>query len=220
MLYSHKIPKIRKAHVLAEVGNHFGWESLVEIHILNYISMKAMQYFSTVATTQCINFKVKQTILEYNGSLNVLSLNVLFYRCTSFYMTFININFKFLGRRDIIDFMLNIEAPAAVYDNVGTCAVALMAEKMPDLAKKALDQFLVEDKPTRINYFHLCALEYDTRCKIGRTPAKSVLEVSALYDSQFPNVDAFLAFLLPSGCASSCNLVSLLFSLLSFIVAL
>lgn len=80
------------------------------------------------------------------------------------------------GRRDIVDFMLGIEAPAAVYDNVGTCAVALMAEKMPDLAKKALDQFLVEDKPTRINYFHLCALEYDTRCKIGRTPAKSVLE--------------------------------------------
>ena len=93
--------------------------------------------------------------------------------------------------------MLGIEAPAAVYDNVGTCAVALMAEKMPDLAKKALDQFLVEDKPTRINYFHLCALEYDTRCKIGRTPAKSVLEVT---------IFTFFVFILLSVMQSLVNL--------------
>ena len=73
--------------------------------------------------------------------------------------------------------MLDIEAPVASYDDVGTCAVALMVEKMPDLAYRAMDQFLIEDKPTRTDYYHLCALEYDTRCKIGQTPAKSVLEV-------------------------------------------
>ena len=89
--------------------------------------------------------------------------------------------FYILGRRDVVEFLLRIEAPAAVYDNVGTCAVALMVEKMPDLTMKALDQFLIEDKPTRTNYFHLCSLEYDTRCKIGRTPAKSVLEVTHFY---------------------------------------
>ena len=68
-------------------------------------------------------------------------------------------------------------AAAAAYDNGGICAVALMVDKMPDLARLALDQFLIEDKPTRTNYYHLCALEFDTRCKMGKTPARSVLEV-------------------------------------------
>lgn len=77
--------------------------------------------------------------------------------------------------------MLSIEVAAAVYDDFGTCAVALMVEKMPDLAYVALNQFLVEDKPTRTNYYHLCALEYDTRCKTGKTPARSVLEVNSIF---------------------------------------
>ena len=76
-----------------------------------------------------------------------------------------------------MEYFLGLGVASAVYDSDGNCAVSLMIEKMPQLAKTALDQFFIEDKPNRKNFYYLSNLEFDVHCKLGRTPARPVLEV-------------------------------------------
>ena len=68
-----------------------------------------------------------------------------------------------------------------MYDSDGNCAVSLLVDKMPKLAYKALNQFLIEEKASRKNYYYLSNLEFDVSCKLGRTPAKPILEVKLTF---------------------------------------
>ena len=80
-----------------------------------------------------------------------------------------------------MEYFLRLGVASAVYDCDGNCAVSLMIEKMPQLAKTALDQFFIEDKPNRKNFYYLSNLEFDVHCKLGRTPARPVLEVKDFF---------------------------------------
>eukprot|EP00794_Sanderia_malayensis_P006244 gene6244-6963_t len=80
------------------------------------------------------------------------------------------------GREDMVAYLLEFGAASAVYDSQGNCAVALMVDTMPKQAYKALNQFLTEKKASRTSYYYLSNLDFDTTCKLGRTPAKPVLE--------------------------------------------
>ncbi len=78
----------------------------------------------------------------------------------------------------MVDYLLDLGAPAAVYDIHGNCVVSLMVDKMPELAYKALNQFMTVEKASRKVYYYLCNLDFDVSCKLGRTPARPILEVT------------------------------------------
>eukprot|EP00111_Clytia_hemisphaerica_P019381 TCONS_00057216-protein len=66
------------------------------------------------------------------------------------------------GRSGACTFLLEQGAPAGVYDNGGRLALSLMVQKMPDVAKIALGQFVTVDKALRKKYYYLNYLETDT----------------------------------------------------------
>ena len=56
-------------------------------------------------------------------------------------------------------YLVEQNAKVGVIDKSGLSAVSLMIEKMPPVAKKALDQFHKTDRPNRKQYFFLNLLE-------------------------------------------------------------
>ncbi len=52
-------------------------------------------------------------------------------------------------------------APAGVFDESGLSAIALMIEKMPKIAKEALEQFVYIDRAFRKEHYYLSYLEAD-----------------------------------------------------------
>ena len=57
--------------------------------------------------------------------------------------------------------MIEQGAPAGVYDSSGTSILALMVEKMPQVAIEAAEQFHLLDRAFRKHYYYLSYLEPD-----------------------------------------------------------
>lgn len=63
------------------------------------------------------------------------------------------------GRENATRTLLDLGAPAGVYDDTGTSCLTHMIEKMPDVAAMALNQFQRVDKTSRTLYYYLSYLE-------------------------------------------------------------
>ena len=58
--------------------------------------------------------------------------------------------------------MLEKGAPAGIFNDGGMSCLAVMIEKMPDVAKMALEQFQHFDNAIRRKYYYLNYLELET----------------------------------------------------------
>jgi len=72
---------------------------------------------------------------------------------------FIAANFKLIGREEACRLLMELDAPAGVYDDTGTTCLTHMIEKMPSVAKDALEQFQKVDKASRTVRYYLSYLE-------------------------------------------------------------
>ena len=86
------------------------------------------------------------------------------------------LNFSVVGSTETAQFLLDIGAPAGVYDSEGNSAIAHLVEKMPHVGYRALHQFIVSNMPLKRSEMYLSYLETNTRGKSGMI-AKSPLEV-------------------------------------------
>ena len=66
-----------------------------------------------------------------------------------------------LARAEAALFLIEQGAPAGVYDSSGTSCLALMIEKMPQVAIEAAEQFHLLDRAFRKHYYYLSYLEPD-----------------------------------------------------------
>ena len=85
-------------------------------------------------------------------------------------------NFSVVGSTETAQFLLDIGAPAGVYDSEGNSAIARLVEKMPHVGYRALHQFIVSNMPLKRSEMYLSYLETNTKGKSGMI-AKSPLEV-------------------------------------------
>ena len=79
--------------------------------------------------------------------------------------------------------------PVGIYNDVGISALSIMVEKMPDVAKLALEQFQQIDNAIRRKYYYLNYLEVETwrknqtdkgkplRQSFARSPLKVILKL-------------------------------------------
>ena len=86
------------------------------------------------------------------------------------------LNFSVVGSTETAQFLLDIGAPAGVYDSEGNSAIAHLVEKMPHVGYRALHQFIVSNMPLKRSEMYLSYLETNTKGKSGMI-AKSPLEV-------------------------------------------
>lgn len=66
-----------------------------------------------------------------------------------------------IARAEAALFLIEQGAPAGVYDTSGTSCLALMIEKMPQVAIEAAEQFHLLDRAFRKHYYYLSYLEPD-----------------------------------------------------------
>ena len=69
--------------------------------------------------------------------------------------------FFHIAREEAARYLIERGAPAGVFDESGLSAVALLIEKLPKVAKDALEQFVVIDRAFRKEYYYLSYLEND-----------------------------------------------------------
>ncbi|XP_065055117.1 uncharacterized protein LOC135683708 [Rhopilema esculentum] len=65
------------------------------------------------------------------------------------------------AREEATRYLIERGAPAGVFDESGLSAVSLLIEKMPKVAKDALEQFVNIDRAFRKEYYYLGHLEHD-----------------------------------------------------------
>lgn len=88
------------------------------------------------------------------------------------------------GSAETAQFLLDIGAPAGVYDNNGNSALACLLEKIPSVAYRALEQFRTSNTSLKQSYMYLSHLETDTTVKNQKSEkfAKTPLEIITAYD--------------------------------------
>ena len=77
----------------------------------------------------------------------------------------------FIARADAAQYLIEQGAPAGVYDSSGTACLALMIEKMPQVAIEAVEQFRLLDRAFRKHYYYLSYLEPDPKFSAEAIPA-------------------------------------------------
>ena len=70
-------------------------------------------------------------------------------------------HFSFVAREDAVRYLVEQGVPVGVFDETGLSALALMIEKMPNIAKESLEQFVSIDRAFRKEYYYLNYLEHD-----------------------------------------------------------
>eukprot|EP00794_Sanderia_malayensis_P006340 gene6340-7066_t len=85
-----------------------------------------------------------------------------------------------LGCDDAVEYLLDIGCPAAVYDSKGESAIAMMVEKMPSIAYKALHQFIITDEVAGRKTYFLSSL--DSAQLKGNDERKTVLDLIVKYN--------------------------------------
>ena len=83
----------------------------------------------------------------------------------------------FIGSTETAQFLLDIGAPAGIYDSEGNSAITYLLEKMPHVAYRALHQFVVSNRSLKQSDMYLMYLEGYSK---GRSAMiqKSPLEVN------------------------------------------
>lgn len=84
-----------------------------------------------------------------------------------------------LDRSETALFLVEINIDVGVVDSSGLSALTLMVDKMPPVAKKALDCFHKTDRPNRKQYFYLNLLEPTqpgNNSVLAKTPMQAVLQ--------------------------------------------
>eukprot|EP00795_Rhopilema_esculentum_P015771 gene15771-7069_t len=91
------------------------------------------------------------------------------------------------GRSEACRLLMEKGAPVGIYNDVGISALSIMVEKMPDVAKLALEQFQQIDNAIRRKYYYLNYLEVETwrknrtdkgkplRQSFARSPLKAIV---------------------------------------------
>ena len=82
-----------------------------------------------------------------------------------------------MNRSKAAKLLINEGAPAGVHDNLGNSALALLIEKIPEVALEAMDQFHSTDTINRKEFYFLNYLE-GTKLKDQKTPARTPLEIA------------------------------------------
>ena len=77
----------------------------------------------------------------------------------------------FIARADAAQYLIEQGAPARVYDSSGTAWLALMIEKMRQVAIEAVEQFHLLDRAFRKHYSYLSYLEPDPNFLAEAIPA-------------------------------------------------
>jgi len=85
------------------------------------------------------------------------------------------------GSTETAQFLLDVGAPAGIYDSEGNSAIANLLEKMPHVAYRALHQFVVTNMPLKRSEMYLSYLESGSTGKANMI-AKSPLEMITIYD--------------------------------------
>ena len=88
------------------------------------------------------------------------------------------------GSAETAQFLLDIGAPAGVYDNNGNSALNCLLEKIPSVAYRALEQFRTSKISLKQSHMYLSHLETDTSVKNPKAEkfAKTPLEIITAYD--------------------------------------
>ena len=88
------------------------------------------------------------------------------------------------GSAETAQFLLDIGAPAGVYDNNGNSALTCLLEKIPSVAYRALEQFRTSKISLKQSHMYLSHLETDTSVKNPKAEkfAKTPLEIITAYD--------------------------------------
>ena len=107
---------------------------------------------------------------DFNTLLHVVTppLDPPFHNILSYFLS---------GSIEAVNFLMNMGAPAGVYDSFGNSAMVMMIEKVPQYSYEALNQFFVEDSAMRRRYYYLDHLEFDVKSKGHAKDARNVLEV-------------------------------------------
>ena len=97
------------------------------------------------------------------------------------------------GSTETAQFLLDIGAPAGIYDNEGNSCISYLLEKMPHVAYCALHQFVVTNMSLKQSDMYLKHLENDTKGK------HSMIQKSPLEVSGFPLSMVYSFFFHPGG---------------------
>lgn len=84
--------------------------------------------------------------------------------------------FIWIGSTETAQFLLDIGAPAGIYDSEGNSAIGYLLEKMPHVAYRALHQFVVTNMSLKQSDMYLKHLESNAKGKLAMIH-KSPLQV-------------------------------------------